>query len=75
MARYAPSSHPLRHVDDYLAAAQQAGASDVHLDVDLPPIWRLHGTLQPIWSDAPRFTPDKLLPWQKVFFLTSTKPY
>src|SRR5436309_12926102 len=49
-------SHPLPHVDDYLAIGQQAGASDVHLGVNSPPIWRLHGTLQPIWPDAPVLT-------------------
>ena len=49
-------SHPLGHVDDYLAAGLRAGASDVHLGVNAPPIWRLHGTLQPIWSEAPRLT-------------------
>lgn len=48
------STHPLRHVDEYLAVGQQAGASDIHLGVDAPPLWRLHGTLQPIWPDAPR---------------------
>ena len=42
----------LEHVDDYLSVAQKAGASDVHLGVNAPPIWRLHGTLQPIWPDA-----------------------
>ena len=51
-------SHLLAHVDDYLAMGQQAGASDVHLGVNAPPIWRLHGTLQPIWSDAPHLTPN-----------------
>ena len=49
-------AHLLQHVDDYLALAQQAGASDVHLGVNAPPIWRLHGTLQPIWPDAPSLT-------------------
>ena len=68
-----PSSHPLRHVDDYLAAARPAGASDVHLDVDLPPIWRLHGTLQPIWSDAPRFTPDQTLALAEGFLSNQHK--
>jgi twitching motility protein PilT len=52
------SSHPLSHVDDYLAVGQQAGASDVHLGVNAPPIWRLNGTLQPIWPDAPPLTPQ-----------------
>jgi twitching motility protein PilT len=42
-------------VDQYLAVGQQAGASDVHLGVNAPPIWRLHGTLRPIWPDAPKF--------------------
>jgi twitching motility protein PilT len=46
----------LQHVDDYLAIGQQAGASDIHLGVNAPPIWRLQGTLQPIWPDAPRLT-------------------
>src|SRR5689334_6960808 len=50
------SAHLLRHVDEYLAVAQEAGASDVHLGVNAPPIWRLHGTLQPIWPDAPPLT-------------------
>jgi twitching motility protein PilT len=54
-------SHPLAHVDDYLAVAQRAGASDVHLGVNAPPIWRLHGTLQPMWPDAPRLTSDDTL--------------
>ena len=49
----------LRHVDEYLAVGQQAGASDIHLGVNAPPVWRLHGTLQPIWSDAPRFKPEQ----------------
>jgi len=56
-----PKSHPLSHVDEYLAAGQSAGASDVHLGVNAPPIWRLHGILQPIWSDAPRLTSDQTL--------------
>src|ERR1700731_3917607 len=46
----------LGHVDEYLAVGQRAGASDVHLGVNAPPIWRLHGTLQPIWPDAPPLT-------------------
>ncbi len=49
----------LAHVDDYLAIGQEAGASDIHLGVNAPPIWRLQGTLQPIWPDAPRLTPEE----------------
>src|ERR1700693_3176444 len=56
-----PKSHPLSHVDEYLAAAHGGGASDVHLGVNAPPLWRLHGTLQPIWPDAPRFNSDQTL--------------
>jgi twitching motility protein PilT len=56
-----PQSHPFSHVDEYLAAGRRAGASDVHLGVNAPPIWRLHGTLQPIWPDAPRLTSDQTL--------------
>jgi twitching motility protein PilT len=52
-------SHPLRHVDDYLEIAQKAGASDLHLAVSAPPIWRMHGMLEPIWPDAPRFTGEQ----------------
>src|SRR5437588_5742484 len=54
-------SHPLSHVDEYLAVGQKTGASDVHLGVNAPPIWRLHGMLQPIWPDAPRLTSDQTL--------------
>src|SRR3954470_23414554 len=54
-----PPSHPLPHVDDYLSIGQQAGASDIHLGVNAPPLWRLHGTLQPIWPEAPRFNSEQ----------------
>ena len=43
-------------VDQYLAIGQKAGASDIHLGVNAPPLWRLNGILQPIWPDAPRLT-------------------
>jgi len=52
-------SHPLGHVDDYLEIGQKAGASDVHLAVNAQPIWRLHGTLEPIWPDAPPLTGEQ----------------
>src|SRR5437764_799043 len=52
-------SHPLGHVDDYLEIGQKAGASDVHLAVNAQPIWRLHGTLEPIWPDAPSLTGEQ----------------
>ena len=49
----------LPHVDEYLALGQDAGASDIHLGVNAPPIWRLHGLLQPIWPDVPRLTAEQ----------------
>jgi twitching motility protein PilT len=66
------SAQLLRHVDEYLALGQEAGASDVHLGVNAPPIWRLHGTLQPIWPDAPRFRPEQTQKLAETF-LTSTQ--
>jgi twitching motility protein PilT len=54
----ANAREPLGNVDDYLAVGQQAGASDIHLGVNAPPLWRLHGILQPIWSDAAKLTSD-----------------
>jgi twitching motility protein PilT len=49
----------LGHVDDYLAIGQQAGASDIHLGVSAPPIWRLHGILDPIWPEAAKLTSNE----------------
>src|ERR1700693_496930 len=56
-----PRAHPLPHVDEYLSVGLQAVASDVHIRVKEPPLWRLHGTLQPIWPDAPRFNSEQTL--------------
>lgn len=42
------------HVDQYLSIGQEGGASDIHLGVNAPPLWRLHGSLRPIWPDAPK---------------------
>ena len=53
------SAQLLRNIDEYLAIGQEAGASDVHLGVNAPPVWRLHGTLRPIWPDAPRLKPEQ----------------
>src|SRR5947207_6145081 len=49
----------LAHVDEYVAIGQEAGASDVHLGVNAPPIWRLHGILQPIWPGAAKLMSDE----------------
>jgi twitching motility protein PilT len=57
MTRFDPEQpSTFKHVDDYLMIGQSAGASDVHLGVNAQPLWRLHGTLQPIWPNAPRLT-------------------
>jgi twitching motility protein PilT len=57
-AEGAAAAGTARHVDEYLAVGVQAGASDIHLGVNAPPIWRLNGVLQPIWPDAPRLTAE-----------------
>jgi len=49
----------LGHVDEYLAVGQAGGASDVHLGVNAPPLWRLHGFLQPIWPGAAKLASDE----------------
>ena len=61
------ASHPLPHVDDYLKIGQKAGASDVHLGVAAPPIWRVHGALEPMWPDAPPLTRDQTLALAEAF--------
>src|SRR6266480_1397501 len=55
------ATHPLPHVDDYLEIGQKAGASDVHLGVAAPPIWRVNGALEPMWPDAPPLTKEQTL--------------
>src|SRR2546429_2593433 len=69
----ANKSQPLAHVDDYLVIAQQAGASDIHLGVNAPPIWRLHGTLQPIWPDASPLTAQDTKTLAESFLTDSQK--
>jgi twitching motility protein PilT len=60
-------AHPLPHVDDYLEIGQKAGASDVHIGVAAPPIWRVHGTLQPMWPDAPVLTGEQTVALAEAF--------
>ncbi|MGH8046422.1 MAG: type IV pilus twitching motility protein PilT [Chthoniobacterales bacterium] len=40
----------------YLAVGKEHDASDIHLSVNSPPMWRRFGVLQPIWNDAPMLT-------------------
>ncbi|MEY2481985.1 MAG: twitching motility protein PilT [Verrucomicrobiota bacterium] len=69
----ANGSPTLVHVDDYLALGQEAGASDIHLGVNAPPIWRLHGTLRPIWPDAPKLTSDQTAALAEGFLTDAQK--
>ncbi len=46
------------HVDRYLLIGQESSASDVHLGVNMPPLWRRNGNLEPIFRLAPRLTED-----------------
>ena len=50
--------HTLDHVDLYLQVGQEAGASDIHLAVNVQPTWRLFGNLEPIWMQADVVTAD-----------------
>jgi twitching motility protein PilT len=61
------ASHPLPHVDEYLRIGQKAGASDIHLGVAAPPIWRVHGSLQPMWPDAPPLTREQTTALAEAF--------
>jgi twitching motility protein PilT len=69
----ANGSPTLGHVDDYLAVGQEAGASDIHLGVNAPPIWRLHGTLRPIWPDSPKLTSDQTAALAEGFLTDAQK--
>src|SRR5439155_22472731 len=48
-------------------SAQEAGASDVHLGVAAPPVWRVHGVLQPMWPDAPILTGEQTAALAEAF--------
>src|SRR4051794_20158875 len=63
----------LAHVDEYLAFGQEAGASDIHLGVNAPPIWRLHGNLQPVWPDAAKLTSDQTAALAEGFLTDAQK--
>jgi twitching motility protein PilT len=44
-------------ITELLRLAFDAGASDIHLGIDAPPLMRLHGTLQPLYHGAEPLTP------------------
>ena len=55
-----PDATHLSHVDHYLTVGKESGASDIHLSVNSPPIWRRYGLLEPIWQQAEPLTPEQL---------------
>jgi twitching motility protein PilT len=44
------------HVDQYLLIGQESNASDIHLGVNMPPLWRRFGNLEPVFRRAARLT-------------------
>jgi twitching motility protein PilT len=46
-------------ITELLRLAFDAGASDIHLGIDAPPLMRLHGTLQPLYHGAEPLTPTQ----------------
>lgn len=52
----AEAVHALAHVDMYLNPGTESDASDIHLTVNMPPIWRRFGTLEPIWLNSDNLT-------------------
>ena len=63
----AQEKRTFEHLHEILAAGQQAGASDIHLGVNSPPVWRLNGTLQPIWPVAPKLTANETVALAEEF--------
>jgi twitching motility protein PilT len=49
---------PFEHVDHYLLLGQESNASDVHLGVNMPPVWRRNGNLEPVFLRAPRLSAE-----------------
>ena len=46
------------HVDRYLLIGQESKASDIHLGVNMPPVWRRNGNMEPIFRQAPRLSAE-----------------
>jgi twitching motility protein PilT len=63
----------LRHVDEYLAVGHEGGASDVHLGVNAPPTWRLHGILQRIRPGAAKLTSEETAALAEGFLTDAQK--
>src|SRR3989440_4810489 len=63
----------LGHVNEYPAIGQQEGASDIHRGVNAPPIWGLHGILQPVWPQASKLTSDETAALAEGFLTDAQK--
>jgi len=61
---------PVAELNEVLATAIKAGASDIHVKAGLPPIFRIDGELYP-YKEAPRLSPDVV---NKMAFGIMTKP-
>src|SRR5437764_4457030 len=59
--------------DEHLALGRAGGASDIHLGVNAPPIWRLHGVLQPIWPNATKLTSSETAALAEGFLTDAQK--
>jgi twitching motility protein PilT len=62
-----PEQALLGHVDQYLLIGQESGASDIHLGVNMPPLWRRFGNLEPVFRKAPRLTADDTMALARGF--------
>jgi twitching motility protein PilT len=69
----AQEKRTFEHLQEILAAGQQAGASDIHLGVNSPPVWRLNGILQPIWPGAPKLTANETVALADGFLSNAQK--
>ncbi len=65
------TEHILEHVDNYLRIGQESNASDIHLGVNAPPMWRRNGIFEPIWLQAKRLTPEDTLRLAEGFLTPS----
>src|ERR1700747_2982046 len=60
-------SHPLCHVTNNLEIHKRPAPPAVPLGVAAPPIWRVHGTLHPMWPDAPALTGEQTVALAETF--------
>lgn len=65
------AEHILEHVDHYLRIGQESDASDIHLAVDAPPMWRRNGIFEPIWLQAKPLTAEDTMRLAEGFLTPS----